>query len=53
VISASAIPGATTASEVFFEAPMAWKLFTIPQTVPNKPMNGDNLFSTFQKINAK
>ena len=37
--SASAIPGATTASEVFFEAAIDWKLCIIPQTVPNKPIN--------------
>src|SRR6201993_1605776 len=38
--SASAIPGATTASEVFFEAAIDWKLDMMPQTVPNRPTNG-------------
>ena len=38
--SASAIPGATTAKLVFWEIPIAVKLFIIPQTVPNKPING-------------
>src|SRR5438552_3538505 len=35
--SASAMPGATTASEVFFEAAIDWKLDMMPQTVPNRP----------------
>ena len=34
------MPGATTASEVFFEAAIDWKLVMMPQTVPNRPMNG-------------
>src|ERR1700689_1539412 len=38
--SASAIPGATTASEVFLEAAIDWKLDMMPQTVPNRPTNG-------------
>src|SRR5246127_332000 len=38
--SASAIPGATTASEVFFEAAIDWKLEMMAQTVPNRPTNG-------------
>src|SRR6201994_3761420 len=38
--SASAMPGATTASEVFFEAAIDWKLDMMPQTVPNSPTNG-------------
>src|SRR5712691_8467730 len=38
--SASAMPGATTASEVFFEAAIDWKLVMMPQTVPNRPMKG-------------
>src|SRR6516164_11358117 len=38
--SASAIPGATTASEVFCEAAIDWKLVIMPATVPNRPMNG-------------
>src|SRR6195952_4570572 len=38
--SASAMPGATTASEVFFDAAIDWKLDMMPQTVPNKPTNG-------------
>src|SRR3954462_11261508 len=37
---ASAIPGATTASEVFFEAAIDWKLDMMPQTVPNRPTKG-------------
>src|ERR1700740_3158326 len=37
---ASAIPGATTAREVFFEAAIDWKLVMMPQTVPNRPTNG-------------
>ena len=37
---ASAIPGATTARLVFCDIPMAVKLFIIPHTVPNKPING-------------
>lgn len=35
--SASAIPGATTAREVFFDAAIDWKLDMMPQTVPNRP----------------
>src|ERR1700712_398210 len=38
--SASAMPGATTASEVFFDAAIDWKLDMMPQTVPNRPTNG-------------
>src|SRR6266852_4920376 len=38
--SASAIPGATTAKDVFFDAAIDWKLDMIPQTVPNRPTNG-------------
>src|SRR5579862_2891751 len=38
--SASAIPGATTAREVFFDAAIDWKLDMMPQTVPNRPTNG-------------
>ena len=38
--SASAMPGATTASEVFFEAAIDWKLVMMPQTVPNRPIKG-------------
>ncbi len=34
------MPGATTASEVFFEAAIDWKLVMMPQTVPNRPMKG-------------
>ncbi len=34
------MPGATTASEVFFEAAIDWKLDMMPQTVPNRPTNG-------------
>ena len=37
---ASAIPGATTAKLVFCAMAIAWKLFIIPQTVPNKPIKG-------------
>ena len=38
--SASAMPGATTASEVFFDAAIDWKLVMMPQTVPNRPTKG-------------
>ena len=38
--SASAMPGATTASEVFCEAAIDWKLVMMPATVPNRPMKG-------------
>src|SRR5919202_1763856 len=38
--SASAMPGATTASVVFFVTAIDWKLFMMPQTVPNRPTNG-------------
>src|SRR4051794_26784490 len=38
--SASAMPGATTASEVFLDAAIDWKLDMMPQTVPNSPTNG-------------
>src|SRR6478752_3607176 len=38
--SASAMPGATTASEVFFEAAMERNEVMMPQTVPNRPMKG-------------
>ena len=38
--SASAMPGATTASEVFFDSAIAWKLVMMPHTVPNRPTNG-------------
>ena len=38
--SASAIPGATTAKLVFWAIAIAWKLFIIPHTVPNKPIKG-------------
>src|SRR5258706_514699 len=34
------MPGATTASEEFFEAAIDWKLDMMPQTVPNRPTNG-------------
>ena len=34
------MPGATVAREADFMAPMAWKVFMMPQTVPNSPMNG-------------
>src|SRR6187402_1530189 len=37
---ASAMPGATTASEVFFDAAIDWKLDMMPHTVPNRPTNG-------------
>ena len=37
---ASAIPGATIAKLVFLEIAIDWKEFIIPQTVPNKPING-------------
>ena len=38
--SASAMPGATTASEVFCACAMPVKLRMIPHTVPNSPTNG-------------
>src|SRR3979409_993332 len=38
--SASAMPGATTASEVFLEAAIDWKLDMMPQTVPKKTTKG-------------
>ncbi len=34
------MPGATTASDVFFCAAIAVKLFMMPHTVPNRPTNG-------------
>src|SRR6516225_3422839 len=37
---ASAMPGATTAREVFFDAAIDWKLDMMPQTVPNRPTKG-------------
>ena len=37
---ASAIPGATTANEVFLDIAIDWNEFIIPHTVPNKPMKG-------------
>ena len=36
--SASAMPGATTARLVFFEAAIDVKEFMMPQTVPNRPI---------------
>src|SRR4051812_38473633 len=38
--SASAMPGATTASDVFFEAAMERNDDMMPHTVPNRPTNG-------------
>ena len=38
--SASAMPGATTARDVFLEAAIDWKLVMMPHTVPNRPMKG-------------
>src|SRR5271165_6050310 len=38
--SASAMPGATTASEVFFDVAIDWNEFMMPNTVPKRPMNG-------------
>ena len=38
--NASAIPGATTARFVFCAIAIDWKLFIIPQTVPNSPIKG-------------
>ena len=38
--SASAMPGATTASEVLLAPAMAVKLRMMPQTVPNRPTKG-------------
>src|SRR5690242_17583435 len=37
---ASAMPGATTASEVFCDAAIDWKLVMMPATVPNRPIKG-------------
>src|ERR1700754_1204151 len=39
--SASAMPGATTARLVVCDLEMPIKLFMMPQTVPNRPTNGD------------
>ena len=39
-ISASEIPGATAARAADCMSPMAWKEFMMPQTVPNRPING-------------
>ena len=38
--SASAMPGATTASEVFYDPAIAANEFMMPHTVPNSPTNG-------------
>ena len=38
--SASAMPGATTASEVFLEAAIERNEVMMPHTVPNRPTNG-------------
>jgi hypothetical protein len=38
--NASAMPGATTAKLVVCAFDMPMKLFMIPQTVPNNPLNG-------------
>ena len=38
--NASAMPGATTASEVFLEAAIERNEVMMPQTVPNRPTNG-------------
>ncbi len=38
--NASAIPGATIARLVFLDIAIDWNEFMIPQTVPNKPING-------------
>ena len=38
--SASAMPGATTASDVFFDAAIERNDVMMPQTVPNRPMKG-------------
>ena len=40
-ISASAMPGATTASEAEPVFPMPSKAVMMPHTVPNRPINGD------------
>ena len=40
-ISASAMPGATVAREADLRAPIALKVVKMPQTVPNKPINGE------------
>ena len=42
-MSASAMPGATTARLAEPWDPMAWKELMIPTTVPNRPMNGPAL----------
>src|ERR1700733_7266679 len=39
--NASAMPGATTARLVVCDFEMPMKLFMMPQTVPNRPTNGD------------
>ena len=38
--SDSAMPGATTASEVLCDCAIDWKLVIIPATVPNRPIKG-------------
>ena len=39
-IRASAIPGATVARLAFIWIPISWNEIIMPQTVPNKPING-------------
>src|SRR3954470_2826050 len=39
-MSASAMPGATVATDADFMAPMARKEFMMPHTVPKRPMKG-------------
>ena len=48
---ASAIPGATIAKLVFLEIAIDWNEFIIPQTVPNKPINGAVDPTVAKKVN--
>ena len=40
VIRAEAMPGATTARLADLASPRAWNVAMMPQTVPNRPING-------------
>ena len=43
------MPGATVARETLFMEAMDWKLCIMPQTVPNRPMNGAVLAAVASK----
>ena len=51
---ASEMPGATVAREADFMAPMAWKVFMMPQTraVETLPTESDNMILTVRKDGA-